>query len=334
MLRQKGAKTIPGACKQAAQSAASKGAISMLQEFVQWSQALPSNYSVLQWTFESQMADSATLEFRAIVAFLHEGVPHHIVGIWQAKKKDAQRDAAERALSLFVGRWSAQIDEAMQKPLENAKLSSSEVAESPGCLKAACALCEQELVAERCRTLDTCSIPPCWSLHWEADACRATVEMSLCGVPHQFVGAAESSEVAACVNTARRVLWYLQCPGFQDAFEPDPLSLVATKLPPPPAAWAHDSVVEGALKAAERKTAIMRVQNRLQQQFSRDLPPGSSVWAWTYEMDPNDADWPPLCRATASIPVIGETFVGDWVRGQREAQLDTIRHVTDFLDKL
>jgi len=325
MLRQKGTKTVPGGCKQAGQTAASKGAISMLQEFVQWSQALPSNYSVLQWTFETQMADSATLEFRAIVAFLHEGVPHHIVGIWQAKKKDAQRDAAERALSLFVGRWSEQVDEAMQNPMENTKLSSNGVPQ----------LSEQELVAERCRTLDTCcSIPPCWSLHWEADACRATVEMSLGGVPHQFVGAVESSEAAARVDTARRVLWYLQCPGFQDAFEPDPLSLVATKLPPPPAAWAHDSVAEGALKAAERKTAIMRVQNRLQQQFSHDLQPGSSVWAWTYEMDPKDADWPPLCRATASIPVIGETFVGDWVRGQRESQLDTIRQVTDFLDKL
>jgi hypothetical protein len=239
--------------------------------------------------------------------------------MWQAKKKDAQRDAAERALSLFVGRRGEQIGEG------NALLLSNGVAQ----------LSEQELVADRCRSLDTsCSIQPCWHLHWEADACRATVEISLCGVPHQFIGADERSEAAACANTARRVLWYLQCPGFEDAFEPDPSSLVATKLPPPPVAWAQDSVAEGALKAAERKTAIMRIQNRLQQQFSHDLQPGSSVWAWSYEMDSNDAEWPPLQRATVSIPVIGETFVGGWLRGQRDAQLETARQVTDFLDKL
>merc|ERR1719272_81679 len=75
-------KTMPMVSKPAPQGNAPKGAISKLQEFVQCSQTfnVPANYSVLQWDFDSEMADSATLQFRAIVAFLLNGVPHHVAG--------------------------------------------------------------------------------------------------------------------------------------------------------------------------------------------------------------------------------------------------------------
>merc|ERR1712136_176230 len=44
--------------------------------------------------------------FRATVAFMLDGVPHHVAGGWERSKKTAQRDAASRALGLFVGRWT------------------------------------------------------------------------------------------------------------------------------------------------------------------------------------------------------------------------------------
>merc|ERR1740117_943028 len=60
LSRQKAGKTTVKP-KQAQQGTAPKGAISMLQEYVQCSQTfiVPANYSVLQWDFDSQMADAA-----------------------------------------------------------------------------------------------------------------------------------------------------------------------------------------------------------------------------------------------------------------------------------
>lgn len=326
--RQKMVKPMPRPSRLPQQTPAPKGAISMLQEYVQCSQTfhLPSNYSVLQWEFDSQMADAATLEFRALVAFHLEGVPHHVAGAFKPKKRDAQRDAAERALSLFVGRWSEHLVSTRQSspPSEN-------TASPP---HGAAAMDEEELLRECCRDLDVCgTTPPSWSVRWDSDACCATVEMTLLGVPHQFAGTARRSEAEARRDAARRVLWYLQRPGFEDVFEPDPLAagIVTSKIPRPPAAWAG-STAEGALEVAERKTAIMRVQNRLQQQF--ELRPGLSAWSWNYEMDPDNEEWPVLCRATVSIPVVNKIFTGDWVRGQRDAQLDTLTQVTSFLDEL
>jgi hypothetical protein len=312
-----------------------KGAISMLQEFVQCSQTfhIPSNYPVLQWEFDSQMADSATLEFRAVVAFLLEGVPHHVAGTWQPKKKDAQRDAAERALGLFVSKWSEhcfRMESSAEKPTKLPSLDQSRTSPSGVALSA-----QEASLEECCRTLDACGgVPPSWSFRWAAGECFATLELTLLGVPHKLAGPAADSEEEARSSLSERALWYLQCPGHQEAYEPDPTApaIATMKIPAPPAYWAHDPALEGALETAQRKTAIMRVQNRLQQKFSRQLKPGLSVWEWTYEADPTDEEWPPLYRASVNIPVIGDTFTGDWARGQRDAQLDAIRHVTRLLD--
>lgn len=320
--RHKGGKMMSGSCAQSSQAGVPKGAISMLQEYVQCSHTfhVPPNYSVLQWSFHSKMADAATLEFRAIVAFLLEGVPHHVAGTWQPKKKDAQRDAAERALDFFATRW----DNDIKKMIENASYVENQAY-------------EEELLKEYCQQLDCCGgQAPSMTVQWEGDACHAVVEITLLGAPHNFAGAVHKSEAAARTDAARRVLWYLHHPSYLDAFELDPsaVAIVTRKIPSPPATWARDAEVEGALEAAERKTAIMKVQNRLQQTFSRDLRPGCSVWTWDYEMDTNDEEWPNFCRARVYIPVIGKTFAGDWVRGQRDAQINAMQQVSSFLDKL
>ncbi|OLQ11830.1 hypothetical protein AK812_SmicGene4253 [Symbiodinium microadriaticum] len=74
--------------------------------------------------------------------------------------------------------------------------------------------------------------------------------------------------------------------------------------------------------AAERKTTVMRVQNRLQQSFAKRLKPGQGVWEWSFESDTAESAWPPMQRATVTIAVVQRSFTGPWVRGQRESQLE------------
>jgi len=271
------------------------------------------------------MADAATLEFRAVVAFLLEGVPHHVAGAWMAKKKDAQRDAAQRALGLFANKWPQQYAEKVAVP------------DADTCQSTTSKVYEEDLLNRYCRELEECGkSSPCWKLHWEDGFCHVVIELMLLGVPHQLKGEPQRTEDAARADTARRVLWYLRHPSFLDIYEPNPTSesVVSGKIPSPPSNWACDSTAEADLEVARRKTKIMGVQNRLQQSFSRELRPGVSVWSWDYEMDPEDQEWPGLCRAHVNIPVLGKSFTGRWVRGQRDAQLDTIEQVTNFMDKL
>lgn len=65
--------------------------------------------AILQWSYEQRMLGDAALEFRATVAFLLDCVPHHSVGTWRTSKKLAQRDAAERALHFFIGKWGEML---------------------------------------------------------------------------------------------------------------------------------------------------------------------------------------------------------------------------------
>lgn len=92
-------------------AASQKGVILLLQEYVQCSRQFnaPQNRAILQWTYDHRMADFTSLEYRGIVAFLLDGVPHHVAGEWHTSKKQAQRDTAERALFFFVGKWGAQL---------------------------------------------------------------------------------------------------------------------------------------------------------------------------------------------------------------------------------
>lgn len=75
------------------------------------------------------------------------------------------------------------------------------------------------------------------------------------------------------------------------------------------------------------------VRSRLQQEFARQLHSGQSVWEWSYELDEEDTEWPPLCRATVRVPVVGRSFTGRWERGQRDAQSDACRLVSKFLSE-
>lgn len=302
---------------------AGHGAISQLQEFVQSSKMYPvaPHRQILQWSFRERMNDSTTLEFRATVAFLLEGVPHHVAGSWHTSKKVAQRAAAEQALGFFVGRWGSYSSDVEASAFAAVQEAASDV----------------EVLEDYCRSLPHTGAPA-WSLE-RVDTegpgpCRALVELQIHGVRHTFPGSPKRCAEDAREDTAQRILWYLACPGYDNVFEPDVTILDAKVLQDPPEKWAVDPAQQVPQQVAERKTALMRVQNRLQRAFAKKLVAGESVWDWSFEST-EDAIWPPNCRATVHIPAADDAvLVGNWVRGQREAQLDTCRKVTELLDRL
>jgi len=277
------------------------------------------------------MTSTSTLEYLATVAFYLNGVPHHAAGTWQTSKKLAQRDAADKALAFFAGRRGVDASEDDGRTYE------------------------ERLLEDFCARLPACGGQVRWNI-WPEDCnnaicneeglgrCFAVVELELLGVPHRLAGAVRESESEAILDVTRRALWYLQCPGFEDEFEPEKLishkglpcrSLEQVQeISKPPNGWTRDDSSEEACEEAERKTIVMRVQNRLQQQFARQMRPGQRVWEWNYVKDHDDEEWPPFFCARVVVPVIGKEFVGEWVRGKRDAQIDAVARVSQYLDEL
>jgi len=202
------------------------GPIAALQEYVQSSQAvkLLQSHAVLQWHIESQGVKHWECCFRATVAFMLDGVPHHVAGGWERSKKNAQRDAASRALGLFVGRWTEFLsDSDHEAPRQSDRRHGAPPVEVLS-----------HFVAE-----EFGSPAPDWSVQWTEGGCKAVVLVQLLGTPHQFAGSARMCEIEAMADTARRVLWYLRCPGFDGDFDIDETAAVAASrdIPRPPAQW-------------------------------------------------------------------------------------------------
>jgi len=350
---------------------ATKGAISQLQEFVQGAKLypMPPNCAVLQWSYDTRMvggrgSEASVLEFRATVAFLLDGVPHHAVGSWKHSKKIAQRDTAERSLGLLVNRWG---EIAMQEiyglltedgptgtqpiglqPTPRSLDPIGEPEQEPpalcapgsGVASAAALGGEAAKLFEYCNKFlpshEASAHPPRWHHKWDAGRCQAFVVISMFGVPHTFPGRFCDSQEAACSDAARRALWYLNCPGYENLFEPDPeyVKAAAQTIPEASPSWQRDGHADEGeeQQLAERKTMVMRVQNRLQQAYAQQLKAGTPVWFWSYDRSPRDRGWPPLFRASVHVPLAGKTFRGGWTRGQREAQIEACGKIGEFLD--
>mmetsp|Transcript_41419 Transcript_41419/g.118773 ORF Transcript_41419/g.118773 Transcript_41419/m.118773 type:complete len:362 (-) Transcript_41419:17-1102(-) len=351
-----------------ASEASNRGPISALQEFVQEEGKLfrmPANCSVLQWEFTTRMAGSC-LEFRATVAFMLAAVPHHVAGVWMPSKKRAQRDAAERALGMYAkpGREGPVFLPRQGEKGSSSGTSTPRTTDSPtpkvdwATPPRAGSICwadctdleldqqsedglQSEVSLLRTHCFKQGSPPPVWSCQLDdARGCRAFVEIKVLGVWHTFSGQWCPDEETAEVDVAKRVLWYLQAPGLEDMFEPDfdHARAAAQEIPgPATTSWCKDSASEGeaqqqAKQLAERKTTMMRVQNRLQQAYARQLEAGTSVWHWSVLRDKKDKHWPPRCRAVVAVPLAGRSFSSDWTRGQKEAQIDACMRLLEFLD--
>lgn len=299
----------------------SKGSISQLQEFVQGTKIFPTppNCPVLQWRYNTRPAGSS-IEFSATCAFLLDGVPHHTVGAWRSNKKLAQRDAAERTLGLFVSRWASLItlDELAGAAHKDARPAHQS---------------EVELAEKFCQRLSWGGPSFAWSHRWEGGQCQAFAEVGLLDVPHTFQGRKMSTLEEAYNDTARRLLWYVQCPGYEDMFEPDQdyVRGVAQEIPEPHPCWNKDEALRESedWSLTERKTIVSKVQKRLEQVSSEA---GKPVWYWSFERDMKDRGWPPLFRAHVTLAATDRSFSGTWQRGQREAQIQVCARVSQLLD--
>jgi len=346
----------------------SRGPISQLQEYVQEEGKLfkmPANCSVLQWEYGTRMAGK-NLEFRATVAFVLAGLPHHVAGVWMPSKKRAQRDAAERALGMYAkpGREGPVFLPRQGEKGSSSGTSTPRTTDSPtpkvdwATPPRAGSICwadctdleldqqsedglQSEVSLLRTHCFKQGSPPPVWSCQLDdARGCRAFVEIKVLGVWHTFSGQWCPDEETAEVDVAKRVLWYLQAPGLEDAFEPDWdfARAVAQEIPEPATTrWAKDNrddetEVQIAEQVAERKTTVMRVQNRLQQLFAKQIETGSTVWHWSYMRDKRDKQWPPRYRAVVRVPLVSQSFSSDWIRGQKEAQIDACEKLLEFLE--
>lgn len=316
------------------------GPISQLQEYVQsdWLHPVPSHRPILHWSFDTRMGHSMVLEFRAMVSFTLEGVLHHAAGSWQTSKKSAQRDAAQRVLWLAMDQWgkysddggSAKVFNQINVEAQPEKTLELLTALFPGAGLTA-------IKGKNQRNLD-------WRIvtdNKDINKFQAVADLELFGVRHTFPGTFCRSKAEAKEDCARRILWYLKCPGYENDFEVDCDSLSVSEPPPLPteSLWPRDgsnpeidAASDAQRQIAEQKTLLMRVQNRLQKAFVHQLPAGASVWDWSYEFSPDAKD--KLCRAWVKIHIANKEFKGDWCRGQKRAQFDACERVQEFLDQL
>ncbi|CAJ1332920.1 unnamed protein product [Effrenium voratum] len=297
----------------------SKGPISKLQEFVQSSKThpLPSSCAVLQWSHENRMSGSS-LQFRATTSFLLDGVPHHVLGGWWPSKKHSQRDAAERALTFFTAIYGHELGR-----------ESTPSARTP---------CEGSR-SDPVKDLEQLVGEAIWSIQAENGLSTATVEFAYFNVPHAFTGKPCAVE-AAKADTAKRVLWYLRCPGYQNTYEmePEQVKTLAFNIPEvcvPPAAGPEPSEDSECCSPTspsellERKTTVMRLQNRLQKIFAKQLTSGKSVWCWRYEKNEEDS-----FQASVHIALLDRTFTGTWESTHQAAQMEACNQLTAYLDKV
>jgi len=298
------------------------------------------NQPVLKWDWDHRMSNGVTLEFRATVSFILAGVPHHATGAWHTSKKAAQRDAAERVLIMLKNLWTDCSEGTMDKFSLSCPPKMSAVEK----LAAFCASLFGEQTAD--------------SLQWRSvqthEGWQATVEVCVFGKAlHTLQGPICSSEQEAYEDLANRALWYLKAPSHLHAFEASHEEVVKSLLELPPTdSWLREGMASGSdlfqceaqQRAADQKTVLMTVQNRLQKKYGKSLPPGTRAWEWSFEYSParehTETTMPAdpeqtcmeLCRATVWIAGGNREFQGQWCQGQKAAQLNACALVTDFLD--
>jgi len=211
--------------------------IAELQELLQSTQQTthfrcPPGAQVLQWSYKQRTV--GRVMFRAVVAFLHDGVAKHVAGGWGSSKKGARQSAAELALSLLHGE-EANVDEGVVYvdttdlvPAGNG--GASVVADFIDILRQFC--------DERFGTGE--------DLVWRCDSAgskgwSATVKVAAHGVAHTMRGPPCESPEAACAELARRVLWYLGSPSLIGCYYPDSQAILASncKVNDPSVEWTE-----------------------------------------------------------------------------------------------
>lgn len=224
------------------------GPVSKLHEWVQAQSKQGTQLKILHWNFEQQMENKITLQFKATVSFVVNGVPHHIEGDWQTSKKKAQKDCAERALYYFE-----QLD-----PIS--------------------------ITYSSCPVSALSALNPPAQFTSESDGInyRSTVKILLAGVPHHFRGAWKSTEEESHRDVASRTLGYLHVPTYSEEY----MAPEFDRQQEPTFDMKGFTMTDGEdAKLAQQKTIIMQVQNLLQKVYSKEMKPGQETWEWVNEID-------------------------------------------------
>lgn len=226
------------------------GPVSRLQEWVQ-AQSKQGNFQrILYWSFEQQMEDRITLQFKATVSFVLDNVPHHIEGDWQTSKKKSQRDTAERALFHLEHLDSVYIPSNSDAPMTTITLADPNAKYTI-----------EELDGQY----------------------RSQLHIMISSTPHYFRGTWQQTEEMAKDDVTRRTLGYLRVPQYHDAFlspesEAQQPAIFDMKVAPD---------ANYASRVAQQKTALMQVQNLLQKVYSKEIQPGQDMWEWHWESNQN-----------------------------------------------
>lgn len=346
----------PGAPDGTGEAGEAANAVSLLQELIQRRSSFSAHTKILTWNFEQQLDNDNALQFRAVVSFLFNDVPHHFCGGWQTSKKKAQRDTAER-----VRHYLDQRFEPSQGGGDDVAPPSAAHAAIDPCSLPDDVLRELQSIegsagsARHSDGDDSFGDPLEWQIEERphsdgvVDNFKATLTFFIQNVPHHFAGGWSADGAAARRDVAERVLWYFgRSPeGFHVAERPvigrPPSQLVGAAAvgdAPSPDRGAGPGISATAStggearqpqQAVEDKTILMQVQNLLQKKFARDTKPGQQVWVWEYEPDSHD---PQLFRARVEVPAWGEKFTGDWCRGKKLAQRNACIVVKRNLDRL
>jgi len=217
-------------------------AIAQLQELLQAVEyaehfRYPPGTSVLQWTYgEHQLAPGQAV-FRAVVAFLRDGVAHHVSGEWERSKKLARQSAADAALVLLRDSRAPHNGNASTRVfIDTAELvPTSKVSTLPAASED-----DVQLLQQSCNEMSLPGVA--WSWQSSGDrSWKAMVEIQVHNIPHTFSGVACATQEAAKGDAARRTMWYLEANGFEGLYEPDGLKLLSAdcKVSAPPSTWAR-----------------------------------------------------------------------------------------------
>mmetsp|Transcript_18374 Transcript_18374/g.42906 ORF Transcript_18374/g.42906 Transcript_18374/m.42906 type:complete len:495 (-) Transcript_18374:17-1501(-) len=233
-------------------------AIAELQEALQTSKCsrlfrYPPGAQVLQWSHVERRGFGGQAMFRAVVAFLCDGIGHHVAGHWQRCKKHSRHDAADIFLQIMRRCWARPVPANCGAPSvfvdlgERLILAHRHKATQHTPVSAATLV---DLLKETCAqhaetrcAADGVPAEPKWSWHQAGpDAWHALVELPLWGVHYMFAGPICNSQELALKETGRRVLWYLGGAPPQvseNTFVPDSSTLLRTecKVALPPKCW-------------------------------------------------------------------------------------------------
>ncbi|CAK0847957.1 unnamed protein product [Prorocentrum cordatum] len=150
--------------------------------------------------------------------------------------------------------------------------------------------------------------------------------------------------LAARRDAARRTLWYLQHPGYADAFQTsgasgsgaaasssscDGQAEARRAVDSPPVPWHRSCAAEPAV----RRPTLADTEARLRRLLGLEGRPAEQVWQWSAKsLEGSSAAAPVRYRAAVRVPEVGRTFTGPWRHSAHKAEKAACALLEEFLD--